>query len=275
MDYDWKQGIEGGAGGAMAGASLGPWGAAGGGALGLLSGFFGKKESDDEQKSRQMLMDYYRNIQGRQPIQLGPTTFGQQSDVRARQISLADQLDAISRGQGPSLAEQQLRSATDRNVAQQASFANSGRGGPMAAARAMNNSARLGAVASQDAAAARIQEANQARQLLGLNLHGIRGADESMSQFNAGQQNQQSVAQMWGTLKQQGMTDEAALSILGKLQGQNSETGQRAGLGGQLMAGGANMFAQYLGSRPQSGGGGGTGSGTPAFADDGLMNYRY
>lgn len=244
---------KGAAGGALAGAGIGSVvpgigtgiGALAGGVIGGIGGYLsgGNTESDNESATRKMLMDYYHNAQNRQAPGLAPTQYGSLSGVRNQQQTLADQLAAISSGKGPSLAEQQLRSATDRNVAQQASFANSGMGGPMAAARAANNSARLGAMAGQDAAAARIAEANQARQLLGLNLHGMREADENMSRFNAGQGNEMSQAQMWAQLKSRGMDDEAAMAAIRGLQGQNSAQYGRPTFGDQMLAGGAGLFS--------------------------------
>jgi len=258
---NWSAGGKGAAGGAMTGAAagsvFGPWGTViggvGGGIIGGIGGLMSDEESGDEKRARQMLMDYYAQIQGRQPVQLGATQYGQVSqDIRGRQMSLADQLEAISTGKGPSLAEQQLRSATDRNVSQQASFANSGRGGMMAAGRAANNSARLGAVAAQDAGVARVAEANQARQLLGLNLHGMREADESMSRFNAGQGNEMSQAQMWATLKNRGMTDDAIFRTIAGLQGQNIAVSGRPDFSDQMLAGGAGMYSQYMSQKAAS-----------------------
>lgn len=250
---NWEGAGKGAAGGAMAGAAFGPWGAAIGGVAGGAIGYFSGGESGEEKKSRQMLEDYYRRVQGRQPIQMDPTQYGATSqDVRARQIGLTDQLQSISNGTGPSLATEQLKQATDRNSAQQMSFANSGRGGPMAASRAMNNTARLGAVAAQDASVARMAEANQARQLLGLNLHGIRGSDEEMSRFNASQGNEMNQANMWSRLKQQGMNDEAAFNIINQLRGQNTATNGRPDLSDQILAGGASMYAQYQSQKAAS-----------------------
>lgn len=253
MSYDTGQGLKGAAGGALAGGAVGgPVGALIGGGLGLLGGF-GGGESENEKRSRQMLMDYYNKVNGRQPIQMGAQQMGQVSQpIRARQLSLADQLEAISSGKGPSLATEQLRQATDRNVAQQASFANSGRGGPMAAAQAANNSARLGAQAAQDSGIQRIAEANQARQLLGLNLHGMREQDEGMSRFNAAQGNDMSQAQMWANLKARGMDDEAIMGVIGRLQGQNTAVAGRPGLGDQLLSGGAGMYSQAMAQRAAS-----------------------
>lgn len=247
MGYDYGQGLKGAGGGAMAGFAVGgPVGAAIGGGLGLLGGF-GGGESEQEKQRRQMLMDYYKQVQGRQPVGLGATQYGQTSgDIRSRQLGLADQLQSISNGTGPSLATEQLKQATDRNTAQQASFANTGRAGAMGAMQAANNSARLGAQAGQDAAVARMAEANQARQLLGLNLHGMRSADEDMSKFNAGQGNEMTQAGFWGRLKQMGMNDDAALNLMQQLGGQNAAVANRPGLGDQILAGGAGMYSTAM-----------------------------
>lgn len=246
MPVNYGGGLKGAAGGALAGSSFGPVGTVAGGLIGGAVGLFGGGESEQEKQNRERLDAYYNEVHNRAPVQLGPTQYGQTSgDMRNRQLSLADQLQALSEGKGPSLAEQQMRSATDRNVAQQTSFANSGRGGPMAAGRAANNSARLGADAAGQAMQGRIAEGNQARSLLGLNLHGMRGQDEQMSQFNATQGNEANQAQMWATLKQQGMTDDAILQILGKKQAQESNVQGRTSEGDAILAGGASMFNTY------------------------------
>jgi hypothetical protein len=53
MAFDWGNAFRGGASGAAAGSSFGPWGAAGGGLLGALSGFFGN--NDEEKKTNKYL----------------------------------------------------------------------------------------------------------------------------------------------------------------------------------------------------------------------------
>jgi hypothetical protein len=253
MAYDWGQGLKGAGGGALAGASVGgPAGAVIGGGVGLLSGFFGNKESDNEQNSRKMLEDYYRNVQDRQPLPGVTAQTAGTSDVRGRQLGLADHLTAMSKGQGPSLAEAQLRSATDRSAAHQAGAAASGRGGPMAAQQAANNMMRLDAQGSQDAATARIQEQQMALQQLGLTLHGTRSADEETSRFNAGQQNDVAMQNMLARLKQMGMKDDASLQIISQLQGQNGQVAGRAGLGDSVLAGGAGMYAMGVSQKAGS-----------------------
>jgi hypothetical protein len=252
--YDWGQGLKGAGGGALAGASVGgPVGALVGGGIGALGGFFGNKENQNEQNARKMLEDYYRNVQSRQPSAGYSAAGAQTSDIRGRQLGLADHLTAMSKGQGPSLAEAQLRSATDRNVAQQAGMANSGRGGAMAVTGAANNMVHLGARAAQDSAAARIQEQQMALQQLGLTLHGARGQDEETSRFNAAQTNDARAQSMWARLKEMGMKDDAALQIISQMQGQNAQTANRPGLGDSILAGGAGMYAMGVGQRAQSG----------------------
>jgi hypothetical protein len=103
----------------------------------------------------------------------------------------------------------------------------------------------MGAQASQDAGVMRMQEANQAQQLLGLNLHGMREQDEGMSRFNAGQGNEMSQAQMYGTLKQQGQNDDASFRAIGGLQNQNNALASRPSTGERLLAGGAGLYSMY------------------------------
>lgn len=93
----------------------------------------------------------------------------QQEEFRKRQLQLADELAAQSRGEGPSLADLQIKSATDKNLAAQLAMARSGRAGQgalgmRAASQQMGTLQQEAAMAS---ALARIQEQNQARALLG------------------------------------------------------------------------------------------------------------
>lgn len=258
-EFNWDSGLQGAAGGALtgaaAGAAAGPWGAAiggvVGGGIGLFAGGMSGNQSDDEKKQREMLMDYYRRIQEMPTPNYRAGQASMSNDIRNRQITLADQLAAMGRGEGPSLAEAQLRSATDRNTSQQAGMANSGRGGAMAAGRAANNMALLNAKAAQDAAASRIQEQQGALNLLGLNLHGIRGSDEEMNRFNTQQMNEQKAANMWAQLKKMGMTDEASLAALSQLDKQNATQAGRTSRGEQLLAGGAGAFSQAMAMRSQ------------------------
>lgn len=242
---NWGQGFKGAVGGGLAGAGLGgPVGGVIGAVGGGLAGLLGGGESGNDAKHRSMLMDYYNQVGGgRMAPQAGPAAQSGYSGFRANQSDLIGRLEALSRGQGPSLAAQMFRQTTDRNQAQQAGFANSGRGGPLMAMQAANNMSLLGAQASQGAAGARIAEQNMALGHLGQAITAGRGADESTNQFNAGQQNQMALANLEARLKQMGLDDQTRLQILSQLGGQNQAQMNQPGIGDQLMAGGAGLYA--------------------------------
>jgi len=260
---NWGQGAKGAAGGALAGGSIGgPWGAAIGGAIGGIGGLWGGGgESDAEKQQRQMLMDYYSKVQGREAPQMGPAAQSGYSGFRGNQSDLIGRLEALSKGQGPSLAAQQFQQATDRNMAGQQAMASSGRGGPLGAFNAANNMGMLGANAAQGSAQARTAEQQMALQMLGQNISSGRGADEQTNMFNTGQTNEASAQNLRARLESMGMDDRAIQGILSQLGGQNAQQQGRVGMGDQILAGGAGMFAQGF-----SGGGGGGGGGQQALA---------
>lgn len=254
MSYNWEQGLQGGMGGAMAGGSTGnPYAAIGGGALGLLSGFFGENQNDATR--RKMMMDMYNG--GGPAPQAGPAAQSAYSGFRSNQRDLVSRLEAMANGQGPSLAKQQFEQATDRNMRGQQAMAASGRGGPLAQLTAANNMATLGANAAQGSALARTNEQMQAIGQLGGVINQGRQSDEGVNMFNAGQTNQNSLANLSARLDAMGMDQQKKLQILQMLGGQN----QQPGIGSQIMAGGAGMFALGASQRAQQkagqGGGGG------------------
>lgn len=249
MGYNWEQGLKGGAGGAMAGSSLGPWGAVGGGALGLLSGFFGG-ENENDAKMRDMMMQYY-NQGPTQAHQAGPAAQSAYSGFRSNQSALISRLEAMANGQGPSLAKQQFEQATDRNMRGQQAMAASGRGGPLAQLTAANNMAGLGANAAQGSALARTNEQMQAIGQLGGVIAQGRGADEGVNMFNAGQTNNTALANLSARMDAMGMDQARKLQILQMLGGQNARQANQPGLGDQVLAGGAGMFAQGAAMKAQ------------------------
>lgn len=265
---NWEQAFKGGAGGALGGAGLGgPVGAAIGGGVGFLGGLLSGGENENDAARRKMLMDYFAQAGGMQAPQVGQAAQGAYSGFRQNQSSLITRLEALASGQGPSLASQQFKEATDRNQASQAGMANSGRGGPMAAINAQNNMGLLGAQAAQGAASSRIQEQQMALQMLGGNIQAGRGADEGMNQFNAGQQNQNSLANLDARLKTMGLQDNVRLQILQQLGGQNAQAQGQVGLGDQILAGGAGLYsmgaAQSAQNKMPGGFGGMAGAGVP------------
>lgn len=284
---NYTNGFKGAVGGGLSGAGMGmaiggPMGGLIGGGLGLLggglSGLFGGGESDNDAKMRQMLMDYYNNVQGRQAPQAGPAAQAGYSDFRSNQSDLINRLDAMSKGQGPSLAMQQFQQATDRNMASQQALAAGGRGGPLASFNAANNMGMLGANAAQGSAQARIAEEQMALGMLGQNISAGRGADENTNQFNAGQQNDMQRANLEAKLRAMGMNDQAIQATLAQLGGQNARQAQTPSFADQLMGGGAGLFAFGAGQMgnkqaPQMPSGGGLGAAAGSVGPSGLGNY--
>lgn len=218
----------------MAGGSVGgPWGALIGGGLGGLAGLFGGGDKEAQQGRWE---NYDQWVQGQKANTAGESAF------RNNQQQLIGQLEAMAAGHGPSLAGQMLKTATDRNVAQQQALAQTGAGNAtMAAQGAANNSARLGAQSAQDAASARMAEQMGAVNQLGGVLQGARGQDQNLGMFNANAQNNMLNQIMAGRL-----------AALGGMQGMANTPS----LSDQILAGGAGMFSMGASQNPAGGGGG-------------------
>jgi hypothetical protein len=224
----WGAAGQGAAGGALAGSAFGPWGAAIGGVIGGGLGYLGGDPEDEQKKKMQ---GFYDSMNGQQS---GPAHTGAYSDFRGNQQNLITQLEAMAQGRGPSLAAEQLKESTGRNANQQIGLAQSGAGNATAAAMgAQNNMARLGTQASQMAMQGRIQEQNNAIQNLGLNLHGARGQDEGMNQFNAHEQNLND----WGNRGAMTENDRLRLMAMQGMAPTGPNTGER------ILAGGASLGA--------------------------------
>lgn len=184
-------------------------------------------------------------VPGRTAPQAGPAQTAQTSGFRNNQADLINRLEALSKGQGPSLASEQLRQATERNMSQQASIAQTGRGNAaLAGITAANNSAALGQQAASDSATARIAEQQMALSLLGQNIGQGRGQDQDLSQFNALQQNFRDQFNVEAQLRARGLDDEAIARILGMKMGV-AQANQQGSMGNQLMAGGAGLLSMW------------------------------
>lgn len=258
--------LQGAGGGAATGGAIGgPWGA-GIGALGggLLAGF--SSNSQDNQNSA--LEKYRQQILARGFPQIAaPQMAGNSEGYRADQQALISRLGALSRGEGPSAALQAMTQATDRNMAQQQSIAQSGRGNAaLANIVAANNTNNFGQQAAQQGEIARIQEQNQANQLLGQNLGAARAADEQTAQFNAQQNNYASKDNLDAKLRLLGLNDSAIASVMN----QQAAAAQRPTLGEQLLAGGVGALGMYAANQ-RGGGGGGGNNFSNALRTDGLV----
>ncbi len=109
----------------------------------------------------------------------------QRSDKAAQDRSgLITQLQGQADGTAPSLAEAQLRSATDRNLAQQLAVAQSQRGGSAASRQreVLRGQATAGRDIAQQSAELRIQERNQAQQLLGQQISDEQQLSDQLTQ---------------------------------------------------------------------------------------------
>lgn len=129
-------------------------------------------------------------------VSIGPAAQAADSAFRANQAALVDQLNRYATGQ-ESVSQLQLRQNAEAALAQQQAMAASARPGQggLAARIAAQNAGAINTNLMSQAAIAGLQErqanAAQLQQLLGT----ARGQDLSLSQFNAGQSNQQAQAQ--------------------------------------------------------------------------------
>jgi hypothetical protein len=146
----------------------------------------------------------------------------QQAQFRNQQMALAQMLEAQSMGQGPSLANQQLKMGTDRNLAQAMAMAGSMRGGNTAAGlrNVQNQTSMINQQASQQAALQRMQEQMSAREQLAGVLSSGRGLDINLASNQAGLNQQAALANQTASLQNQGQMDEMTRFYQGGIMGQ-------------------------------------------------------
>lgn len=141
-----------------------------------------------------------------------------QDQFRAQQMTLANQLADQAAGKGPSLAQNQLKAATGRNIAGAMAMAASQRGSTAGAG--MRQVANQAAQANQQAAAQsadlRMQEQMAARQQLAGVTGAAREQDIGLATQQAGLTQQTALAnqaaQNTGTLQQGAMNQQTALA---------------------------------------------------------------
>lgn len=227
-------------GGAGAGSFGGPLGMGIGAVAGGLMGGMGGGQSDPNAHYRKMLEEYAK----RQAPQMGPAAQAGQSGLVRNRSALVAQLEAMARGEGPSVAAQQMQDAMERSASTQASAAAGagGRGVNQGAAlrSAANNTAALQSQAARDTGMIRSSEQMGAMsQLGGVVGQGI-ASDNQQSQFNAGQLNQAQIE----NLRALGIQNEGQLrAILGAMGGTPAP---QPGVGTQLLAGGASAMVPGL-----------------------------
>lgn len=144
---------------------------------------------------------------------VGPQSTADQDQTRAQQQALIGQLAQASSGMGPSVAQQQLKTATDRSMASNlAMAATAGTPGAQRAA-AFQNAAATQDMAGQSANL-RAQEIQSAQGLLASTAQGVRGQDLGLRAQDIGvaQGNQQ--AGLQSAIAQAGLTQDAAKTNL-------------------------------------------------------------
>lgn len=209
-----------GAGAVAAAAGGAPLLAAGLGAAALGSKLFGKKSGPGPQLNTSTADQTQTDLQK------------QVAASRAASQGLISDLQAQSRGQGPSLADAQLRQAGNRNLAQQLASAASMRGGnPAALQRALvMQQGQQGRELAEQSATAKLQERQMAQQglqglVLGQQQQDLSQvmdparlkADMEMARFNADvaktNANKELQGKMWGSvLSTAGQVGAAAAS---------------------------------------------------------------
>ena len=135
----------------------------------------------------------------------------QQAEFRQGQSALAKALADQANGKGPSLAQAQLKQATDRNLSQALALKASGRGqGGASAMRAVEDQrASISQQAAADSSSLALNEQMGARNALGQVLAGARGQDIALASEQAGL-NQQSMATNAQMEQQAGLANQQA-----------------------------------------------------------------
>jgi len=118
------------------------------------------------------------------PMQAAQIDLNQANALRANQMGLIERLQAAERGEGPSLANEQLKAATDRNLAQQMAMAAS-TGGAIGLRQLGQQQASTAQQLAQQSAMNRMQEQIAARQELAGALQSGRAMDAELAQAQA------------------------------------------------------------------------------------------
>lgn len=216
--------------------------------------------SNEVAKGRMTLADFQSFLQNgtRMPIPGAMTQVAQPQDqFRAGQAGLADSLMGTIMGQTPSVAEEQLRGTTDRNIAQAHALA---QGGPRNAGTARMVANQVGDINQQavgQGALLRAGEVASAQGLLGGLLGNARGQDIGF--FGA----QQSAGQGWAGQGLSAAQMQLQAQIAREQQaGQNFAGAQQNAIGGKILSAAAGAISPLSSMFPSGGGGGGAAPGS-------------
>jgi hypothetical protein len=239
---------KGAAGGAAAGAVLGPWGAAGGALIGGALGYFGG--GGDEPKVNATLKNFdpatahlgriaaiapYRAAPTAQNTQLGPgyqLSNVQTNQSRGGMMDTANRIGAIASGQQAGAGELAVNRQVGQAAAAQHSAAMMARGSNAALAyrNAARNTMDIGLAGAGQAAGAQMQDQQAANAQLGSIYGSMYGQDAAVAGQNAqlgqqytlqqGQMNQQTqLANLQARLAQSGMNDQQQMAAMAQMLG--------------------------------------------------------
>lgn len=172
------------------------------------------EEQEAAKKRREELARKEQEASQRQAVEAERTTIATdpQAQMRAYQASLAGQLAAQSEGRGPSLAESQLRRATDRNIQQAMAYAASQRGQNVGTGlrQTAQTIAQANQEAARQAAELRLQEQLAAQSALAGVTQQARGQDIGLATSQAELDSRAALANQEMALRQRALNDEMA-----------------------------------------------------------------
>lgn len=211
---------------------------------------------------RGYIKDRLGQIDSRQAPQTGSVNIntGPQSEWRAREMALANQLGRVASGQEKGAGElavgRQFQQGLAAQMAQQRMARGAGAG--IAARAAARNAGDMTVNASGMAQQAALQDQGVARQLLAGVLGQGRGADIGLATSQAGLTQQGNLANLHAKLQTMGMNDQAALGYLSQMFGisqaemaarlaQEQTAMQDQGIFGDLLQMGGALAGAYIG----------------------------
>ncbi len=171
------------------------------------------KDNEELKKRQAEFQRQMQEVQNRKAQQVAAAQIntGPQDQFRNAQLGLVSQLQQQAAGQGPSLAQMQLQQGADRNLKNAIAMQASQRGG-MAGGLAMRNIAQqradIGQQLAGQAGMQRLQEQQQAQQMLGGISGGARGQDIGLATSQAELGQQAALANQNAALQQQALNDK-------------------------------------------------------------------
>lgn len=152
------------------------------------------------------------NAAGRRPaprMRAGQMDTGQSDQFRNMQMGLAQQLQGQANGTGPSLAQNQLNAGMDRNIANAYAMAQATPNNAGVQRDLANQRASIGQQTSADSANLRLQEQQQAQNMLGQISAGARGQDLGVASDNLQASQQTGMANLQSQQQQNQMNQQA------------------------------------------------------------------